>query len=116
MKDQENLKAELEKQHQQHEKRLTSMAGANMMKLKKENEEALRNLRSNMERDKANIQQRNKNLQSEISRLKAELNKPRPGMYVCYILLLLGDLLPTIDPGNRKKIHHHCHAIQISGN
>ena len=61
------------------------MADANMAQLKKENEEALRNLRSNMDRERASIQQRNNNLQSEISRLRAELNKPRPGMYVWYL-------------------------------
>ena len=89
------MKAELEKQHQQHEKRLTSMADANMAQLKKENEEALRNLRSDMDRERASIQQRNNNLENEISRLTAELNKPRPGMYVWYLWLSLGNLVCT---------------------
>ena len=79
MKDQETLRAELEKQHQQQEKRLTSMADANMTKLKKENEAALRNLRSTMENQARSLQARNSNLESQISSLMAELNKPRPG-------------------------------------
>ena len=86
MKDQETLRAELEKQYQQQEKRLTSMADANMTKLKEENEAALRNLRSNMESQARSLQARNSDLESQISSLMAELNKPRPGMVVHFIV------------------------------
>lgn len=88
MKDQEKLRAELEKHHEEQEKRLTSMAEANMSQLKKENEEALRKLQSNMQIQASNLEQSNRNLESQISSLRAELNKPRPGMttFCCHLL------------------------------
>ena len=96
MKDQETLRAELEKQHQQQEKRLTSMADANMMKLKKENEEALRNLRSSMESQARNLQARNSNLESEISSLMAQLNRPGTVHFVITFVALIKSLEPCL--------------------